>query len=402
MPVEMKNLAVLIFVLLVSAPSLAIAASPAPGIYRDASGHLLYVGIDEEPPDRLINYFDSQTQTDGAISQTGSLHLQKAVSESRVRINAPHGPLGVSLWYADNRKRAAIILIHGNEAETRDEGFLIPYFVLNGINVISYDQRGTGESAGDWKKSGPIQRAEDVAAIYDTLAANPLVDAARMGVWGFSNGGWTAPIVATKRPIAFMILMSAPAGTIADNIYFELRERMLHDHFDEQEISAATATLRAQIDALAGIGSWDRARTMYEAAVRQKWFADLGMRPHQQFPPANELAESQRRSLLYDPSTILRRVTVPTLALYGALDRRVDSSHDSVLLRSALARAGVRDLTIHIYERAGHSLSVSANGYDEDGLPRQYVRGFPRIMLDWLKQRGFLNATATSATRRAP
>jgi pimeloyl-ACP methyl ester carboxylesterase len=398
----MKNLAVLIFVLLVSVPSLAIAASPAPGIYRDASDHRLYVGIDEEPPDRLINYFDPQTQADGAISQPGSLHLEKAVSENRVHINAPHGPLGVSLWYADNRKRAAIILIHGNEAETRNEGFFIPYFVLNGINVISYDQRGTGESAGDWQKNGPIQRAEDVAAIYDMLAANPFVDGARMGVWGFSNGGWTAPILATKRPIAFMILMSAPAGTIADNIYFELRQRMLHDHFNEKEISAATATLRAQIDALAGTESWDRARTMYEAAIRQKWFADLAMRPHQQFPPANGLAEAQRRALLYDPLPIVRRVTVPTLALYGALDRNVDSSHDSALLRTVLTKAGVRDLTVHVYENAGHSLSVSADGHDEGPLPRQYVRGFPRIMLDWLKRRGFLNAAATPATRRAP
>jgi pimeloyl-ACP methyl ester carboxylesterase len=361
-----------------------------PGLYRDPSRHLIYVGLNEEPPDRIINYFDPQTGMDGAISDFKSLHLEKSVSQLRIQVNAPEGRLGVSLWHADDGKRAAIILIHGNEAVTRDTGFLIPYFVLNGINVISYDQRGTGESAGNWQANGPVQRAADVTAIYDALASNSLVDPARIGVWGFSNGGWTAPIVATRRPVAFMILMSAPAGTIADKIYYEMRESMLRGHFNKRDISAAVATERAQIDALAGKGSWDSARVLYEAAVPQKWFAASGMRPHKQFPPSKALAEAQRRSLLYDPQPILRQVKTPTLALYGLLDRSVDASHDSAVLRAEFAKAGMHDFTLQVYKNAGHPLAVTTTGYDEDGLPRRYVQGFPGIMLSWLKTRGFL------------
>jgi len=389
----MKHLAALIAGLVVFALAPAAALSVTPGLYRDPLGHLIYVGLDEEPPDRIINYFDPQKGMDGAISDFKSLHLEKSVSQLRIQVNAPEGRLGVSLWHADDRKRAAIILIHGNEAVTRDTGFLIPYFVLNGINVISYDQRGTGESAGNWQANGPVQRAADVTAIYDAFASNSLVDPARIGVWGFSNGGWTAPIVAARRPVAFMILMSAPAGTIADNIYYEMRESMLRGHFNKQDISAAVTTERAQIDALAGKKSWDSARALYEAAVPQKWFAASGMRPHKQFPPSKELAEAQRRSLLYDPQPILRQVKTPTLALYGLLDRSVDASHDSAVLRAEFAKAGMHDFTLQVYKNAGHPLGVTTTGYDEDGLPRRYVQGFPGIMLSWLKTRGFLDVS---------
>ncbi|MFY9718871.1 MAG: hypothetical protein WAK16_04435, partial [Candidatus Cybelea sp.] len=65
-------------------------------------------------------------------------------------------------------------------------GFLIPFFAVNGIDVVTYDQRGTGLSGGMWSLNGPVQRAVDVESIYDSLAHDPLVDSRRIGVWGFS------------------------------------------------------------------------------------------------------------------------------------------------------------------------------------------------------------------------
>jgi dipeptidyl aminopeptidase/acylaminoacyl peptidase len=105
-------------------------------------------------------------------------------------------------------------------------GFLIPYFVLNGINVISYDQRGTGKSSGNWLQNGPVQRAADVEAAYDAYSTSAHVDGKRTGVWGFSNGAWTAPIVATTRPLAFMILKSGPAESIETNIYYSVEQNL--------------------------------------------------------------------------------------------------------------------------------------------------------------------------------
>jgi pimeloyl-ACP methyl ester carboxylesterase len=377
----------------VSALASASNATLVPGLYRDQTGHSIYAAIDIEDDGPVINYLDPQTRRFGTVAAPGKLHLLERVTEKRLTVEAPEGRLGVSLYYADTRKRAAVLLIHGNEDQTRDMGFLIPLFVLNGINVISYDQRGNGESVGSWKKDGPVERVIDVAAIYDAFGTNSLVDKERMGLWAFSNGGWTAPVVALRRPIAFMILVGAPAETIAENIYFEIRQRMQHDGFNERAISDAVQATRALIEATAGTGSWKRAQELYAAAVSQKWFADSGLPPHLQFPMPKARIDAMRRQAIYDPEPALQRVRTPTLALFGMLDRSVDSAHASATLRKHFAKAGMRDFTLRVYENAGHSLVVSQTGYeDQPALPLRYAPGYPEVMLDWLKQRGFLTA----------
>src|SRR5579863_4723309 len=78
--------------------------------------------------------------------------------------------LGASLWYAPGAgERPTIVLIHGADDETRQMGFLIPYFVSHGLNVVAYDQRGTGESTGNWRFTGPDSKANDVVAVLQKI-----------------------------------------------------------------------------------------------------------------------------------------------------------------------------------------------------------------------------------------
>ena len=167
-------------------------------------------------------------------------------------------------------------------------GYLIPMFALNGVNVVSYDQRGTGESTGSWRDNGPEQRASDVNAIYDALQREQLVDGKRIGLWAFSNGGWTAPIVSLQRPIAFMMLVGAPASSIADNIYYEIREQGAHRGFDRATTEQAVATMRTLLDAVAGTGSWETARRQYDRVRNQPWLAALHLSPTMKLPPPQQ------------------------------------------------------------------------------------------------------------------
>jgi hypothetical protein len=124
------------------------ASNIAPGLYV-ASGHTIYVGVLHELPEPPANdFFDSASQRTGELQATPGLHLRSGVLEERHVIKAPLGQLGFSLYYRDAIPRTTVILIHGNDPETREMGFIVPFFVGNGINVISYDQRGEGESAG--------------------------------------------------------------------------------------------------------------------------------------------------------------------------------------------------------------------------------------------------------------
>jgi alpha-beta hydrolase superfamily lysophospholipase len=378
----------------------AEAATLAPGLYS-ASGHTLYVGVEHELPDPASNdFFDPASQRTGDLHRTHDLQLRSGIFEDRRVIAAPQGRLGFSLYYAGTKRRATVILIHGNDPETREMGFIIPYFVCNGINVISYDQRGVGESAGNWFLNGPSQRAGDVAAIYDAMRSDPHVDARRIGVWGFSNGGWTAPLIAVRRPVAFMILKSAPTESLAQNIDYEAQEQ-LRRHNVEAAAPQAVALWHAFEDALDGTVSWSYAKRLYGLDAKQPWFkyslmSGLGI----SIPPPPSMVAGLRRLVTFDPThTLLSVSSTPTLALYGALDRNVDAADSAAHLREYLARAGDRDVTIKTYPNAGHQLIVSKSGYNGDAmLPERFVPGYPQIVIAWLAHRGFVRP-ATAAGR---
>lgn len=160
---------------------------------------VVYVGTEHELPDRPYSeYVDTAT---GATGEFKTLQpMQPCKVEEERRIVRHDGALGVSLYYTGGEPRTTVILIHGADPETRQMGWIVPFFVCRGVNVISYDQRGTGQSSGNWLANGPPDRARDVDAIYDAFRGDLRVDRRRIGVWGFSNGGWTAPIVTLDRP----------------------------------------------------------------------------------------------------------------------------------------------------------------------------------------------------------
>src|SRR5215470_14442558 len=367
------------------------ASNLAPGVYV-TSGHKIYVGVQHDQPGPASNdFFDSTSQRTGALRATHDLHLRSGIFEEPRVIKAPQGRLGLSLYYASERPRATVILVHGNDPETRKMGFIIPFFVCNGINVISYDQRGVGESAGDWFLNGPSQRADDVEAIYDVMRSDAHVDAHRIGIWAFSNGGWTAPLVSIHRPLAFMILKSAPTESLAQNIDYEV-EQTMRRHNAENASPQALALWHAFESSLDGSVSWSYTKHLYDIDAKQPWFQyslmpDLGI----SIPPPPAKIAGLRRFVTFDPTeTLLNVSSTPTLALYGALDRNVDAAHSAEQLRAYLKRAGDRDVTIKIYPNAGHQLIVSKSGYNGDATPpKRFVADYPQIMLTWLAARGF-------------
>jgi alpha-beta hydrolase superfamily lysophospholipase len=383
------------------ASALFLTISMVPGLYHDQNGRSLYAALDVEES-AVVNWIDPANQHDGVLPVLPKKwRLQREVYEKRLTVDAPEGRLGVSLYYADRKRRATVVLVHGNDTQTRDMGYLIPLFALNGVNVVSYDQRGTGESTGSWKKNGPIQRATDVSAIYDALQREPLVDGKRIGLWAFSNGGWTAPIVSLQRTVAFMMLVGAPASSIADNIYYEIRQLGPHLGYDRATTDQAVATVRALLDAVAGTGSWENAARLYEAARNQPWLAALNLSRTMKIPPSQQYIDAIRKADIYDPAQTLTRVTVPTLALYGALDRAVDTAHDAPALQKAFKQAGMTDFTLRIYPDAGHSLFVSQTGFpDEKSVPHRRVPGYIQTMVGWLKARGFTTDNATHEADR--
>src|ERR1700752_4070236 len=107
------------------------------------------------------------------------------------------------LYYPDGvrpgERRAGIVLCHGY---TGVKDLYLPdnARVLNqaGYVVMTFDYKGWGESEGGPSRLAPYSRVADVQAALTFLAAQPEVDAGRLGIYGTSYGGatvvWTAAV----------------------------------------------------------------------------------------------------------------------------------------------------------------------------------------------------------------
>jgi pimeloyl-ACP methyl ester carboxylesterase len=141
-------------------------------------------------------------------------------------------------------------------------------------------------------------------------------------------------------------------------------------------------------DALYGTTSWSDAIAVLNADEKQPWF-QYSLMLNLSTPPPQALADGLRRAITYDPYATLTHTTTPTLAMYGALDQKVDSPDSYDHMKAYLRSAGDKDGSVVMFPRAGHALVITKNGFDPEP-PQRYAPGYPDIMLAWLRQRGFL------------
>ena len=89
----------------------------------------------------------------------------------------------------------AVLMVPGLDSTKEEFRSTEELFLERGLATFSVDGPGQGEAEydlpirGDWEVPG--------AALLDTLAAHPAIDAGRLGVWGVSLGGYYAPRIAS-------------------------------------------------------------------------------------------------------------------------------------------------------------------------------------------------------------
>lgn len=119
---------------------------------------------------------------------------------AEVRIPAANGETLAS-WYAPpaDSSGAVVMVLHGSRSDRR--GSLTHARILHdaGYGVLVYDQRASGESTGNRQSVG-LYDQHDIIPIIDWLAAQPEVDAERIGGVGLSLGAHILVMAAPDEP----------------------------------------------------------------------------------------------------------------------------------------------------------------------------------------------------------
>ncbi|MEV0434779.1 hypothetical protein [Nocardia sp. NPDC050413] len=225
-------------------------------------------GADETTADITFTRFDGTTTT-------GTVH-------------APAGAVGLP----------GVVLVHGSgDGRSPQYAQIATAFARQGIVTLRYEKRTEDYTPAHRDYS---LLADDALAGAAALRDRPEVDPARVGLWGLSEGGWVAPLAASRsEDVAFLIVVGANAG--------------------------APAAQQA----------WANETRFGAAGVRGSMVDTLGRNAIRVSAAAGLFAQAY-----YDPVPVLEAIGQPVLAIWGDKDRLTPPGDSLRGFRDAFDRVG--------------------------------------------------------------
>lgn len=289
---------------------------------------------------------------------------------------------GTLLTPLKKKKSAAVVITHGSTPNERGayKSWAF-YFVRKGIAALIYDKRGTGKSSGDTRSASMDDLAEDAIAGVNFLKIQPNINPKKIGVIGHSQGGWIAPLAATKSNDVAFVVASAASGVSPNEQSIYHRANVLRENgFSEEQIKTASE-LRERLYASGKMilennpqAKMEREKISVELEKYNKepWF-ELS-----ELPPdlKNDNPSKGALELLYfNPVPMWEKLRVPVLLVWGDKDLIVPVEKGKAVIEDALKRAGNADSTTKIFLNVDHGAVVVR--------PKDAAWDFPRIALNY-------------------
>ena len=267
----------------------------------------------------------------------------------------------------------AVVLITGSGPQDRDESILghRPFLVLadyltrKGIAVLRADDRGVGESTGDFNKATTADFATDTEAGITYLKTRPEIDSHKIGLVGHSEGGVIAPMVAAHNHDVAFIVMMAGTGVPGDQVIAEQTRLILEaSGFSHEEAAKREA---AELETLTLVKQEKDPATL-EKKLRERL---SGQVPEAQIGEAILKVNSpwMRYFVSYDPATVLSKVTCPVLVLNGEKDLQVSPKQNLPAIRQALEQGGNKRFEIVEFPSLNHLFQTA-----KTGSPNEYAQ----------------------------
>lgn len=279
----------------------------------------------------------------------------------------------------------AVVLITGGGPQNRDGEFsghkpflvISDYLTKNGIAVLRYDDRGVGQSSGDFETATTLDFASDAESALSYLKTRKEIRANAIGLVGHSEGGIIAPMVAsTSKEVSFIVLLAGPGikGDRAISMQQELIERALgvaaSDIAKSKKTNAEIASIMARHkdgDALKADLTRYAAENFSSIPTHLK---PAEMTKEQYIAAHIDRLSSPWDHFLwnYDPTPTLEKVTCPVLALNGEKDLQVPPEENLSAIGDALEKGGNKDVTIKELANLNHFFQEC-----ESGSPAEYA-----------------------------
>lgn len=260
--------------------------------------------------------------------------------------------------------------LHGASDSSRDH-FLFRHLahVLPPIGIAAgrFDRRGYDVPFDD--------QVADALAFVEDLAARPDIDGSRIGLWGFSQGAWIAPLAASRSTrIAFLVLVASTGVSPARQMGYGAAKHARDAGYPEEGVAAIVAA-RQLVD------DWRRGRV--PIADAQRAVDELAARSwiEQAYLPRDLATAGPWPNMDFDPEALFATLQVPTLLFYGEDDEWQPVDESVAAWRRAAKVAKNDDVTI--VRLAGTAHAPTVGGKDTiDAVSPDYER----TLVSWLRR----------------
>lgn len=297
----------------------------------------------------------------------------------------------------------AVLLISGSGPQDRNEEvfghkpFLVlaDYLTRQGIAVLRVDDRGVGDSGGEFGDATTLDFAQDAAAGFRFLQSREEIDSKSIGLIGHSEGGLIAPLVALEnKEVAFIVMLAGPGLTGAEITKLQTRLILEAEGLPEELIERESWLQGRLVDIALKELQQEQALTQVEL-VLEEYLEKLTAVEREDFMAAEAVMQAQIEELLgpwfrfflaYDPLPVLTQVNCPVLAVNGTLDLQVPFQENLEAIEQALQKGGNQSHKVlalpglnHLFQTAGTGAPSEYPIIEETMAPQ-----ILEIVADWI------------------
>jgi pimeloyl-ACP methyl ester carboxylesterase len=286
-----------------------------------------------------------------------------------------------------------VVMVHGSERSSATGSVYAYALAAQGLRVFAYDKRGTGASQGDYTQNFELL-ADDAAAALAHAKTMANGRTSRVGYYGGSQGGWVAPLAATRSAADFVAvgfgLVVSPIDEDREQMINEARKAGLDANAmaTVDRLSQATARLLTS-QFRDGLEALDAVRRELDG---QPWADTIqGEHSGRMLRTPDDVLRRVGRPLFdqyeliwdYDSVGALRRVKVPLLWVLAEDDREapIERTRDALL---TLIDDG-QPIELYMFPDTDHGMFEYETLPDGSRRGTRITDGYLHLLADWIR-----------------
>lgn len=292
------------------------------------------------------------------------------------------------------RPKAIVALQYGSGDESAVLNNYVQYLLpLKDVGVFVFDKRGTGRSGGRPTADFAVL-ADDLAAAVRAVRDRPEAAGLPVGVMGESQGGWVAPLTASKVPVDFVVVSYGLAVSIEEEDRSEVIQSLRAGGFDEAAVARATRLHDAATRVMSsrfeeGLDELERLKAAHRG---EPWFANVGgdytsllaATPAERIGQVKALFD-RGFDLEYDPEPVIAGLRTPMLWVLAGRDTEAPHEATEAILRRLQAAGSPIDVVV--FPNADHGIIEQEDGPEGRRDAGRHAPGYFDLLSDWLASR---------------